>query len=215
MIDRRARFQGLLATLASILRSPVPPAHRAELALGWLALLLFLVQVSTGILLSLYYQPAPAVVRESVELVMRDVDWGWLVRGLHHWGSHALVVFLLARLTVLLLRGGYRGAGSTSWHLALLSLWLLVVAAFTGELLPWDNEAYWRMTTLLSRVESLPWVGTTWAAVLRGGEEVSSTTLARTYTLHSMFVPWLICLLMALNLWFLARRIQRSPKGEA
>jgi quinol-cytochrome oxidoreductase complex cytochrome b subunit len=202
-----------VSTLAGILRSPVPPAHRTELALGWLALLLFLMQVSTGILLSLYYQPAPTVVRESVEVIMRDVGSGWLVRGLHHWGSHALIVFLLARLTYMLLRGSYRGAGSTSWHLGLLLLWLLVAAAFSGELLPWDNEAFWRMDSLLARVESLPWVGPTWAAILRGGEEISATTLARTYSLHSMFVPWLIWLLLALNLWFLARRIHSSSAG--
>ena len=205
---------GLFRTMGTVLRSPVPPAFRSALAVGWLVLLLFLVQVFTGILLSLYYQPSPATVAESVQFIMRDVDWGWLVRGLHHWAAHALILLLVGRLTYLMLRGRYHGGAATSWYLIILLLWLMVISTYSGELLAWDNEAYWRAVGVLDKIEVLPGIGHGLATILRGGEDVSATTLGRTYTAHSLFVPWLIWLLLVLNIWFLFRRIQ-ARKGVA
>lgn len=209
-----ARAPGLLAAVGSVLRGPVPEAYRGRLAFAWTVLLLFLVQVGTGILLSFYYQASSAAVTGSVQYIMRDVQWGWLMRGVHHWASQALIVLLLGRLCVVLVAGGYRGVRATGWFVGLALLWLFVLAGFSGELLTWDNGAYWRTHGLLARVELLPLVGHGLATILRGGADISTMTLSRIYSMHSLLVPWLIWMLLVLNLWFLARRIQHETRPD-
>lgn len=204
----RETDHGVVRAVWGVLRRAVPPEHRGELFFGWVILILFLVQVLTGILLSLYYEPSPAAVAESVQFIMRDVDWGWLVRGVHHWASHSLILIVALHLLLMLARGRYRGAGSANWYTAVLVLYLTVSLAYSGELLTWDQESYWRVSRALERFASFGALGQWVAHVARGGEEVTATTLSRTYTAHGMFLPWLVFVLLVANLWFLARRIQ-------
>ena len=98
---------GLGRTLWGVLRSPVPPRHRADLSFGLLLLFLFVVQVATGILLSFYYQPTPTAVSESIQRIVRDVDWGWLVRGLHHWTGQVAILVSAAALVRAFLRRAF------------------------------------------------------------------------------------------------------------
>jgi len=91
----------------------------------------------------------------------------------------------------------------------------MVISTFTGELLAWDDEAFWRASLVLERIELLPLFGHGLATTLRGGADVSATTLGRTFTAHSLFVPWLIWLLLVLNIWFLFQRIQARKGGVA
>ena len=198
---------GLLGMMRGLLRSPVPPRFQRELAFGWLVLLLFLVQVFTGILLSLYYQASPGPAADSVRFIVRDVEWGWLVRGLHHWSAYALIFLFLLRLTQIFLKGSYRGRRATGWCMGLILLWLLGISTLSGGFLRWDDDAYWRVSSVVAQLETLPWFGSSLASILRGGSEVGGPTLSRLYSAHTMFVPWLIWLLLVLNLWFLARRI--------
>ena len=137
---------GLAGTLWGVLRSPVPPRHRADLFLVLLLGFLLVSQVATGILLSFYYQPSTDAVSESIERIVRDVDWGWLVRGLHHWTGQAAIVVSLLALVRAFLRRAYRGEGSTAWYAGVLVVLLLVVSSYTGELLPWDHDAFWRVS---------------------------------------------------------------------
>jgi quinol-cytochrome oxidoreductase complex cytochrome b subunit len=201
--------------LWDVLRRPVPPEYRGDLFFGWVLLTLFLVQVATGILLSIYYEPSPAAVAQSVEFLMRDVDWGWLLRGVHHWASHAMIVLVLVHLLWLFVRGRYRAAGAPGWTIAVLLLGLAVSMTYSGELLAWDQATYWRVTQALERLESFGTLGSALAHVARGGDEVSATTLSRTYTAHGMFLPWLAFVLLVANVGFLARRIRNVSGGAA
>ena len=205
---------GLGRALWGVLRSPVPPQHRADLAFGLLLLSLLVLQVATGILLSFYYQPTPLAVSESIQRIVRDVDWGWLVRGLHHWSGQAAILVSLVALTRAFLRRGYRGDGSTAWYAGVLIVLLLVVSSYSGELLPWDDDAFWRVSRSLGQVESIPGFGPGLARILRGGDEVSATTLSRVYSAHSLFLPWLVWLLLVLDGWMLARRLRSSSGGR-
>ena len=206
---------GLASTVWGVLRSPVPPQHRVDLFLGLLLLFLLFEQVATGILLSFYYQPTPGAVSESVQRIVRDVDWGWLVRGLHHWTGQASILVSAAALARMFLRRAYQGAGSTAWYAGVLVVLLLVVSTYSGELLPWDNAAFWRVSRSLGQVESIPLFGASLARILRGGDEVTATTLSRIYSAHSLFLPWLVWLLLVLDGWMLARRLRASAGGNA
>jgi quinol-cytochrome oxidoreductase complex cytochrome b subunit len=186
----------------------VPEQHRTDLAFGLLLLVLFLIQVATGILLTLYFQPSPAMVAESVQYIMRDVSFGWLVRGTHHWSAQALVVVGILQVARIFVRGLYRTAGSSIWYSAVSVLALLAMLAFSGEVLAWDNDAYWRLSRVVLDVESLPALGPSLARMLRGGDEIGATTLSRTYSAHTMFLPWAVWMLILLDTWLLARRMK-------
>lgn len=205
---------GVVRAMWDVLRRPVPPEFRGHLFFGWVILIVFLVQVLTGIMLSIYFEPSPATVADSVQFIMRDVDWGWLVRGVHHWAAHMLIVLVALHLLFLLVRGRYLGAGSPNWYAAVLVLGLAVTLTYSGELLSWDQVTYWRVSRALERLASFGALGETLAYLVRGGVEVTATTLSRTFTAHGMFLPWLMFVLLMANLWFLARRI-RGWRGGA
>lgn len=206
---------GLASTLWGVLRSPVPPRHRVDLFLGLLLSFLLIEQVATGILLSFYYQPSPGAVSESIQRIVRDVEWGWLVRGLHHWTGQAAILVSALALARAFLRRAYRGERSTAWYAGVLVVLLLVVSSYSGELLPWDDDAFWRVSRSLGQIESIPLFGASLARILRGGDEVSATTLSRIYSAHSLFLPWLVWLLLVLDGWMLARRLRTSAGGRA
>lgn len=210
-----AREPGLFDMAKSAMRAPIPHQLRADLGLSVLILVLFLVQVFTGILLSLYYQPSPGAVSESVQFIMRDVNWGWLVRGLHHWASTGLIVMCCLHVARALLGARYRSGRSWVWYLGVFALLFVVLSAFTGELLTWDNQAYWRVRQILADVETIPLIGGEVADIVRGGPEVSATTLSRTYSAHTQFVPWLVWMLLAVNLALTVREVRRANGGAA
>jgi len=179
-----------------------------------LLIALFLLQAFTGILLSLYYQPSPGAVAESMQFIMRDVSWGWLMRGLHDWASTALILVCCVHLGRALLGARYRGR-EWFWYLGALVLLLVVSLAFTGELLAWDNGAYWTVREFLADVETIPLVGPALADIVRGGSDVNASTLSRTWTAHALFAPWLVWLLLAANFALVVRDVRRAWGGAA
>jgi quinol-cytochrome oxidoreductase complex cytochrome b subunit len=201
---------GFLRLVRDALRAPIAPALRTDLVFAAALLALFLIQVFTGILLSLYYQPSTDTVAESVQFLMRDVEWGWLVRGLHHWSSPALAFVGCVHLARVAFTRSYRFGRAWIWYLGLGVLALTVLQAFSGDVLAWDDAAYWRVRRLFEGVESIPWIGATLADILRGGQEVGATTLSRMFSAHTMFVPWLLWMLLLLNAALLARGIARG-----
>jgi quinol-cytochrome oxidoreductase complex cytochrome b subunit len=212
-MERIARDPGLLRLVRDGVRTPIPPTLRTDLAFAAALLLLFLIQVFTGILLSLYYQPSTETVSESVQFIMRDVDWGWLVRGLHHWSSPALALLCCAHLLRVAVTGRYRFGRAWVWYLGLAVLALVLIQAFSGDVLDWDNDTYWRLRRLFEGVEAIPWVGPTLADIFRGGPQVGATTLTRAFSAHTMFVPWLVWMLLLGNAALLARGLAR-PEGR-
>jgi len=197
---------GLVQAIRSALRSPLPPGYGAAPTFGWLLVVLFCVQVFTGVLLAVYYQPSPSGVHASVRHLMRDVSWGWLMRGIHHWASQAMIVLCVLQFLRVAVSGTYRRAGAGHWVLGLTMAGLVFALAFGGGLLLWDQRAYWQLTRAFAIVDSLPVVGPGLATILRGGSEVTGTALSRSYAAHALLFPWALALLLALNLWFLRRR---------
>jgi len=206
---------GLRHIVWRTLRSPVPPGYHGWLAFGWMILLLFLVQIGTGILLSFYYQPSPETASESVRYLMRDVDYGWLVRGAHHWAGVGILVLGVLQFLRVFIQGTYRGARAANWCIGLVLMTFMLLFAFTGDLLTWDQKAYWVLDAALRRVAELPLIGPSLALAVRGGAEVTGATLSRVYSTHVMLLPWITFFLVLLNLWLLSQGRTRRQEGDS
>jgi len=202
--------EGLLRAIGRALRRPVPLEYRGWLAFGWTCTALLVVLGVSGALLSLYYLPAVDAAAASVRFLMREVTWGWLVRGIHSWGSLLLIVFATLQLLRVFVAGRYRGAKAGSWVLGVLLLSVVLGLAFTGELLAWDPDSVALATSALEGTDAIPIAGPLLAGVMRGGSEVGVATLARAHAAHALVLPWLAFLLLLLNLWFLARPRRRD-----
>lgn len=203
---------GLVHALRDALRAPLGPGRLPWLSCAWACVALLVVLGLSGVLLSVYYLPALDAAAESVRFVMRDVEWGWLVRGVHRWASAGLIAFALAQLVWVFASGRHRGARAGSWVLGVLMLLLVLGLAFTGELLPWDAESVALARSALDGTQAIPVLGAPLASAMRGGQEVGAATLARAHAAHTLVLPWLVFLLLFLELWFLAhaRRLRRE-----
>ena len=169
------------------------PSHRYTFfyLFGGLALFLVVLQFITGILLSLYYSPSPDTANESVRLIISDVNFGWLVRSIHAWGAHAIVLVVLIHLASTFFMGAYKRPRELVWVSGLVILFFILGFAFTGYLLPWDTTAYFATQIGTEIPKSLPIVGELTVTLLRGGEEIGREALQRMYTIHTILLPLL------------------------
>lgn len=202
----KRRESGLFASCWELLRTPFPPERRGSTRVGWLILVLFGLQVLTGVLLSLYYEPSQRVAAVSVQLIVLDVDAGWLVRGVHYWTTTAVLALGLFHLLRMFVVGAYRRHGMTLWYIGLLLFGVGLALGFSGELLPWDEESYWLLAQALDTIERLPVFGSAIANAFRGGEEITSYTLRRAHAIHVLVLPGIAVVLFTLHLWLSARR---------
>jgi quinol-cytochrome oxidoreductase complex cytochrome b subunit len=212
-MNARARELRPRSLLWEALRRPVGPHHRGWLAFGWLLLLVLILEAVSGCLLAVYYR-ASSEAPESLRFLMREVDWGWLVRGLHRWGSQALLAIALAAGLRELVARGWRGSRGVLWLLGLLVVLVLFASDLTGMLLRWDEPAYQTTRAVLARVEALPGVGAPLAAVLGGATKVAPATIGRVYAAHVFLLPFVLGAAVVAAVWYAGRR-WRSRGGAA
>lgn len=207
----KSEEQGILQAVWAELRRPVPLDRGRWPGLGWVCTALLVVAGLTGALLSIYYVPAEEVAAESVRYISREVGWGWLVRGIHHWSSDLLIVCAILLALRVFVLGRYRGVLRGSWVLGSLLFVVVLATAFTGELLPWDADSVALATSALAGTEAVPGVGPPAAAMMRGGQAVGVATLARAHAAHTLVLPWLAFLLLVVQIWF-RERTRRSAR---
>ncbi len=186
-------------------------------ALRWLtlaAVVLFAIQVATGILLALYYYAEPAAAHASVRFLTAEVPTGFLVRGIHRWAADLLLLAIFAHLAVAYWRRAYAKPREAGWVVAVLLLVVVHAFRFTGSLLPWDADAVASASRGLDLLRSVPVVGSLPATWLRGGEEFGANTLSRFFTTHALILPWIAAGLLALHVRWL-RRNGDGRKGGA
>lgn len=206
---------GLAEALRRGLRRPLPPRDRGWISFVLIVAALLFLQGASGVLLSVYYLPSPDAAADSVRFIMRDVEWGWLIRGAHAWGTTAILVLLGLQLVRGLFLGTYRGTRAGSWVIAVLVLVLVLGLAFTGELLVWDERAVALAVAVLEGTERIPLVGPPLADLMRGGPEVGVATLARAHAAHTLILPWLAFLILMLDLWYRSRADGRGEPSSA
>lgn len=181
---------------------------------GSLLLFILALQVLTGLWLLFGYEPTVKGAFASVQLFMREVPFGWLIRYLHAVGASALFVCLYLHMLRGLLYGSYRAPRELVWSFGVLLYLLLLAQAFFGYLLPWGQLSYWGAQVSLSAVEALPLVGPTLADLLRGGVVLSDATLRRFQALHVVGLPLLILALVSLHVVALRQTGSNNPEGD-
>ncbi len=190
---------------------------RLTWGLGGAATLMVLVQLVTGILLNFIYEPSTLAAYGSVQHIHYDILFGRLFRNLHHWTGHALIVIVFLHMLRVFLSSAYRGPRHLNWIIGLGLGFLILLANFSGYLLPWDQRAYWAVTIATSILEYLPGFGTVLLEIVRGGSDVGSATLRIFHTLHSGVLPFLLLFLMTWHFWKIRRAgglfLQETEKG--
>ena len=159
---------------------------------GSLALLMLAVQIVSGIFLTMNYKPAAGTAFESVEYIMRDVNWGWLIRYIHSTGASFFFVVVYLHMFRALIYGSYRRPRELLWLFGMVIFGLLMAEAFMGYLLPWGQMSFWGAQVIISLFGAIPYIGDDLALWIRGDFVVADATLNRFFSFHVIAFPLLL-----------------------
>lgn len=180
---------------------------------GSLALLLFVNQILTGIFLTMHYKPDTALAFGSVEHIMRDVPWGWLIRHLHAIGASMFFVVIYMHMFRGIIYGSYRGPRELVWIIGMIIFVALMAEAFMGYLLPWGNMSFWGAQVIISLFSAIPYIGEGLAEWIRGDFVISDATLNRFFAFHVILMPLILVVLVFLHLVALHKVGSNNPDG--
>ncbi len=180
---------------------------------GSLALLVLVLQIVTGIFLTMHYKPDGELAFESVEYIMRDVDWGWLIRYLHSTGSSAFFIVVYLHMFRGLMYGSYQKPRELVWLFGMFIFLALMAEAFMGYLLPWGQMSYWGAQVIISLFGAIPVVGDELTLWIRGDFVIADATLNRFFALHVAAVPLVLLLLVVMHIIALHEVGSNNPDG--
>lgn len=209
-LDRRYQ----LGPLIDFLRHKEVPIGGHSLVwyyLGGTTLFFFLVQIASGVLLLMYYQPGEATSYESIRHLTTKVPFGWLIRSVHCWGAHLMIVSLVVHMFSTLMLKAYRPPRELTWVTGFLLFAVVLGFGFSGYLLPWNELAFFATAVGTDSVKSVPFAGQWLLEVLRGGPDVSINTLHRFFALHVVVLPLSTFALIGLHLLFVQRQGMARP----
>ncbi len=180
---------------------------------GSLALLVLVLQIVTGIFLVMNYQPNAKLAFGSVEYIMRDVDWGWLIRYLHAIGASAFFVVVYLHMFRGLIYGSYRKPRELIWIFGVVIYVALMAEAFMGYLLPWGQMSFWGAQVIINLFNSIPVIGPDIGLWIRGDYVVSGATLNRFFSFHVIAVPIVLLALVVAHIIALHEVGSNNPDG--
>lgn len=180
---------------------------------GSLALVVLVNQFSTGLWLTMFYTPSANQAFSSVEYIMRDVNFGWLLRYMHSTGASAFFMVIYVHMFRSLLYGSYQRPRELVWLLGMFLYVLLLASAFFGYLLPWGQMSYWGAEVITSLLSAVPLIGKNLVVWLRGDYAIGSATLHRFFALHVIAIPFLLCLFIFLHIVALHKVGSNNPEG--
>lgn len=180
---------------------------------GSLALLVLVNQFLTGILLTMNYKPDAKLAFDSVEYIMRDVNWGWLIRYMHSTGASAFFIVIYLHMFRGLIYGSYKQPRELIWIFGMLIFLALMAEAFMGYLLPWGQMSYWGAQVIISLFSAIPVIGDDLSLWVRGDYVVSDATLNRFFAFHVISVPLVLVLLIFLHIVALHEVGSNNPDG--
>jgi ubiquinol-cytochrome c reductase cytochrome b subunit len=199
-------------SIMPIVTHPVPRVNWWYV-LGSATLIAFIVQVVTGVALAFTYVPAPNSAYESLDFITNRAIYGNVVRGLHYWGSSAMVVLAFAHLAHVFLIGAFKFPREVNWLTGVILLGMTLAMAFTGQLLRWNQDAYWAVSLMASMASRVPLIGDTLVDVIIAGQTVGGATLTRFYATHVFLIPAAMFVLVAIHLYLVIRHgVSEVPK---
>jgi quinol-cytochrome oxidoreductase complex cytochrome b subunit len=202
-----------LADVEKIAKKKEVPVHRHTIwyYLGGMTLFLFGVQVATGILLLFYYRPSAEEAFESVQFLMTEVQFGWLIRSIHAWSANLMIFTLFVHMFSVLFLKAYRRPREVTWFSGVGLLGIALGFGFTGYLLPWNELAYFATQVGTEITGVVPVIGPFLRRLLRGGEDVTGATLTRFYGIHVAVLPMLVTMLLGLHLFMVQKHGMSAP----
>ncbi len=206
-----------LKDLEKLAKKKEVPLHRHTIwyYFGGMTLFLFSIQVVTGILLLLYYRPSAEEAFESIQFIMTEVQFGWLIRSIHSWSANLMIFAMFIHLFSAYFLKAYRAPRELTWLSGGGLLGLALAFGFTGYLLPWNELAFFatRVGTEIPGV--VPVVGSFLRRLMRGGDDVTGATLTRFYGIHVAILPAIITLVLGLHLFLVQKHgMSRPPSAE-
>lgn len=188
------------------------PREAKTYYLGGLTLFLFIIQVTTGTLLSLYYKPTPEAAYDSVKYITSVVEFGWLIRSIHHWAANGMIICLVLHVARIFIQGAYKYPRELIWIFGGLLMAVTIGFGFTGYLLPWDQKAFWATTVGTEIAAAVPFIGQPLLQLLRGGPDVTDATLSRFFGMHVLVLPLALAMLLAAHLTVVHQLGLANPK---
>jgi quinol-cytochrome oxidoreductase complex cytochrome b subunit len=185
---------------------------RFSWCMGGITFLLFLIEFVTGILLMFYYRPVVEYAYMDIKSLMIDIPFGAVLRNLHRWGAHLMVITVMLHMLRVFLTGSYKAPREFNWVIGVFLLTFTLLLSFTGYLLPWDQLAYWAISVGTNMARAMPFLGHEGPLafvdkyhdvrfVLLGGSEVGPVALLRFYVLHVILLPMGVLVLAGVHFW--------------
>jgi cytochrome b6 len=206
----------LISDLVAFGRKKTVPEHRRSFwyFFGGICLFLTALQVATGVLLLLYYTPSIDAAHESVQFIMSEVKFGWLIRSVHSWSANLLIGLLFIHMFSTFFLKAYRKPRELTWITGFLLLVLFMAFGFSGYLLPWNELSYFATRVGTDIAGSLPLVGPWLKSVILGGPEVSQATLSRFFWFHVALLPLAALMLIGVHVLLVQTLGMSKPIGE-
>jgi quinol-cytochrome oxidoreductase complex cytochrome b subunit len=196
----RERIPISAGQLRELTNEPVPNhLKRWWFALGGTPAYLFVVQIITGIVLAVYYQPTPETAYESVRYITEEAAFGWYLRGLHRWGATLMIAAVVLHQMRVYFTGAYRKPREINWMVGMTMLICTLMLGFTGYSLVYEQLSYWGATVAANLTGSVPILGEPLRQLLLGGEAYGARTLPRFFVLHAAALPVLLILLIGIH----------------
>ena len=178
-----------------------------------LSFICFYLQIITGIFLTINYKPDAASAFASVEYIMRDVEWGWLIRYMHSTGASFFFIVIYLHMLRALMYGSYKKPRELLWLFGMFIFVLLMAEAFMGYLLPWGQMSYWGAQVIISLFGAIPLIGESLALWIRGDYVISDATLNRFFAFHVIALPLLLFAVIYLHIATLHTVGSNNPDG--
>lgn len=212
-IDDRVQLQSLVEFMGK----KYVPVHKHSVwyYFGGVSLFLFIIQVTTGILLLLYYKGSETLAFESIQFIMSRVQFGWLIRSIHSWAANLFILSSVIHMFSVFFEKAYRKPREITWVTGMLMFFLALGFGFSGYLLPWNELAYFATKVGTDIAGVVPVVGKPLMIFLRGGDEVTGATLSRFFGFHVAVLPGVFTVLLFIHLLLVQRQGMSEPLGAA
>ena len=202
-LERRLQLEG---PIKDAVLHPVPKSTASWwYVFGSASLTLLILQIVTGILLGLVYAPSAANAWNSLEILNHELPLGWFLRAMHGWGSNFMVAVVLIHMAQVFLFGAYKFPRELTWILGVFMLLMTLGMAFTGQVLRFDQDAYWGLGIGASIVGRVPFIGGQLVHFMLGGPIINGATLTRFFALHVFIIPGTLLAFTALHVWMVLK----------